>query len=343
MKRHGNLWQQIITDENIQLAADKARKGKSKFPAVIHFNEHEEARLAELKTLLTNKQYRVSPYTTRTIFDPKERIIYILPFFPDRIVHHAVMNVVAPIWEAMLIPSTFACISGRGIHSGSQKTMEMVRRNTYCLKCDVSKFYPSVDHDILYGIIQRKIKCADTLWLLREIIYSFPGGKNIPIGNYTSQWLGNIYLNELDQFVKHELKIPDYVRYCDDFCLFHNSKTVLNDAAKAIINFVSDRLRMKLSKCDLFPVSQGVDFLGYRHFNNFKLLRKRTAKNMVKRLSKLQNLYDQGKITPEYCRSFLASAQGWMDWANTYNFQQRHSIPYLVEWAKQECKIVAQS
>ena len=343
MKRHGNLWQQIIADNNIQLAADKARKGKSKFPAVVNFNKHEEMRLAELKALLMDKRYRVSPYTTRTIFDPKERIIYILPFFPDRIVHHAIMNVVAPIWEAMLIPNTFACINGRGIHSGSQKTMEMVRRNTYCLKCDVSKFYPSVDHDILYSIIQRKIKCTDTLWLLREIIYSFPGGKNIPIGNYTSQWMGNIYLNELDQFVKHELKIPDYVRYCDDFCLFHNNKTVLNDAAKAVINFVNDKLQMKLSKCDLFPVSQGVDFLGYRHFNNFKLLRKRTAKNMVKRLSKLQNLYDQGKITSEYCRSSLASAQGWMDWANTYNFQQRHDIPYLIEWAKQECKIVLQN
>ena len=112
---------------------------------------------------------------------------------------------------------------------------------------------------------------------------------------------------------------------------------------KTVINFVNDKLRMKLSKCDLLPVSQGVDFLGYRHFNNFKLLRKRTAKNMVKRLSKLQNLYDQGKITPEYCRSFLASAQGWMNWANTYNFQQRHDIPYLIEWAKQECKIVTQS
>ena len=197
--------------------------------------------------MLIEKTYKTSEYDVFKVYEPKERDVFRLPYFPDRIVHHAVMNVVAPIWEAMLIPNTFACISGRGIHSGSQKTMEMVRRNTYCLKCDVSKFYPSVDHDILYDIIQRKIKCTDTLWLLREIIYSFPGGKNIPIGNYTSQWLGNIYLNELDQFVKHELKIPDYVRYCDDFCLFHNSKATLNDAAKAVINFVNDRLQMKLS------------------------------------------------------------------------------------------------
>lgn len=145
--------------------------------------------------------------------------------------------------------------------------MEYVRRNAFCLKCDVSKFYPSVDHAVLLDIIRRKIKCPDTLWLIEDIVNSFPGGKNVPIGNFTSQWMGNLYLNELDHYVKGTLKIRDYVRYCDDFLLFHNDKAVLRDAAKLVEEFVGERLKMRLSKCDLFPVSRGVDFFGVSAFS----------------------------------------------------------------------------
>lgn len=334
MKRHGNLWPQIVDEDNIKLAAKRAKKGKSSFPSVIKFNANEDAYLKQLQSLLINNEYRVSQYTTKTIFDPKERIIYILPFFPDRIVHHALMNIVAPIWQNMFIQNTYACIEGRGIHSGSQKTMEFVRRNKYCLKCDVSKFYPSVDHDILFNIISRKIKCMPTLNLFHELLYSFPSGKNIPIGNYTSQWMGNLYLNELDQFVTHTLKIPDYLRYCDDFCLFSDNKNLLRTAAHAIKDFVGTNLKLRLSKCDVFPVTQGVDFLGYRHFNNFKLLRKRTAKNMVKRIRALPIQYSLNKVSAEYCTAVLASACGWLQWANTHNFKVKHGVPQMVKWAK---------
>ena len=198
--------------------------------------------------------------------------------------------------------------------------MEYVRRNKYCLKCDVSKFYPSVDHNTLYGILQHKIKCQDTLWLIKNIIYSYPDGKNIPIGNYTSQWFGNLYLNELDTYVKHTLKCRDYLRYCDDFCLFSDSKKYLSKAAESIKGFLN-RLQLTLSKCQLFPVTHGVDFLGYRHFRKYILLRKSTAKRVKKRLSAMPWLLENGKITKERFCSSLASTWGWLKWADTYNLR----------------------
>lgn len=162
---------------------------------------------------------------------------------------------------------------------------------------------------------------------MEDIIYSFPGETNVPIGNFTSQWFGNLYMNEMNTFVKHELKIKDYIRYCDDFLLFHRDKKVLSDAVRSVKEFAWEKLRLTLSKCDLFPMKNGVDFLGYRHFDNYKLLRKRTAKRVAKRLASLEARYAAGEITAEYCRSALASAKGWITWANTFNFQQKVRLP----------------
>lgn len=193
-------------------------------PAVRAFERNVAANLRVIRQSLLDKTFTTSPYKSRVIYEPKERTIYILDFSPDRIGQHALMCVVAPLWQAMFIQDTYACIPGRGIHAGSRRTMEFVRRNVYCLKCDVHKFYQSMDHDILLSIIRHKIKCLDTLWLLEDIVRSYPGGKNVPLGNLTSQQFGNLYLNELDQYVKHKLKIKDYLRYCEDFCFFHNDK-----------------------------------------------------------------------------------------------------------------------
>ena len=284
--------------------------------------------------MLIERTYKTSPYRTMMIHEPKTRMIYTLPFFPDRIIHHALMRVIEPIWQGLFIANSYACIKGRGLHSGSRKTMEYVRRYKYCLKMDISKFYPSVDHGILYGIVQRKIKCAGTLWLLREIIYSVPGGKNIPIGNYTSQWLGNLYLNELDQFLKHEHRVQAYLRYCDDFCIFHDDKKYLGRMAGIIQEFLREKLKLTLSKCDLFPVSRGVDFLGYRHFPDHVLLRKSTAIRMKRRLRKLPALLSSGRITLVQYRSTLASVSGWLRWGNTRNLQvhlQLESLRKVIE------------
>jgi len=165
--------------------------------------------------------------------------------------------------------------------------------------------------------------------LIKNIIYSYPGGKNVPIGNYTSQWFGNMYLNELDTYVKHELKCKDYVRYCDDFCLFHDDKKYLNDMMRIIRDFILTRLKMTFSKCDLFPVSRGVDFLGYRHFPKYMLVRRSTAKRVKKRLKALPWLLAKGKITIDQYRGSLASTKGWLKWANAHNLTTYLQIEQL--------------
>ncbi len=321
MKRHSNLYQVITSEENVRESWLEARRGKSSKSAVRRFERDLDRNLQQIRELLINKTYKPSPYTTKMIHEPKTRLIYILPFAPDRVIHHVLMRVIEPIWEGLFISDSYACIKGKGLHGGSRRTMEFVRRNRYCLKMDISKFYPSVDHDILYDIIQRKIKCVDTLWLFRKIIYSIPDGKNVPIGNYTSQWMGNLYLNELDYFVKHSLRVKDYVRYCDDFCLFHNDKKHLARLASEIETFLADTLALKLSKNSVFPVTQGVDFLGYRHFPTHILLRKSTTTRIRRRLRRLPSALADGHISFEYFRSCIASVKGWMRWANTHHLR----------------------
>jgi retron-type reverse transcriptase len=334
MRRHGALWPKITSEENIKAAFHKASLGKKNMRAVKKFSLNEKWNLELTRMGLVNKTFHTSRYTEKTICEPKKRTIYVLPFAPDRIVQHALMNVIAPIWEGLFIADSYACRPGKGIHAGSRRTMEFVRRNKYCLKCDISKFYPSVNQEILLGIIRQKIKDPDALWLIGDIVHSFPGGKNVPIGNYTSQWFGNLYLNELDRFAKETLHVRDYIRYCDDFCLFHDDKKFLNECAARIEEFIRERLALKFSKCDLFPVTRGVDFLGYRHFDNYILLRKSTAKRVKKRLAKLPELYRKGKITAEQYQSSAGSTWGWLKHANTHNLTLAVRLRELTAEAK---------
>jgi hypothetical protein len=331
MKRYGNLFEKIVEIDNIYDAYLKARKGKSWQRTVKRVEKNLDERLETIQGLLVNKTYKVSPYKTMVIHEPKQRLIYKLPFYPDRIIQHSIINVLAPIWESFFIKDSYASRSGKGIHACSKRTMEFVRRNKYCLKCDISKFYPSIDHEVLYSIISHKIKDKDVLWLLDEIISSVDGGKNCPIGNYTSQWFGNLYLNELDQRVKHVYRLKDYIRYCDDFLLFSNSKEELNTLLVDIEGYVSAHLKMSMSKKDLFHTSRGVDFVGYRHFNNYILLRKSTAKRVKKRMKQLPALHRAGRMTLEQCVSSIASTEGWMKWANCYNFRKALDIEGIRE------------
>ena len=316
----------MITDkENILLAFQKAALNKGTHRNVIKTKKHLEERLEIIHQSLINKTFKTSEYWQKIVTEPKRRTIFILPFYPDRIVQHALMNHITPIWDKIFIRDSYACRNKKGIHAGSQRAMEFVRKNKYVLKCDISKFYPSVDQDILMTIIKRKIKCPDTLWLIENIVRSFPGGKNIPIGNYTSQWFGNLYLNEVDQYVKHDLQKKygrlDYLRYCDDFCLFNNDKKILKECRELLISFIDEKLKLKFSKSDIFPVSHGLDFLGYRHFSKYILLRKSTVKRVRKRLTKLPKLYENKRITAEQYRSSVASTWGWLKHANSHNLR----------------------
>lgn len=334
MKRHGNLFYKIVETENLHAAYRAARKGKRWQNTVINFEKNLDTNISKIQESLINKTFKTANYTEKTIYEPKKRIIYKLPFNPDRIVQHALMDVIEPIWDNLMIYDSYSCRKGKGIHAGSRKTMDFIRevgKNGYCLKMDIRKFYPSTNHDIMYNIVQQKIKCKDTLWLLHDIIYSFGGGKNIPIGNYTSQWFGNLYMNELDMFVKHELHFKHYVRYCDDFIFLHEDKKYLHEIQDTVTNFISNNLDMALSKSDIFPLKHGIDFLGYRHFPDKILLRKSTAKRVKHRIRSLPDKLKRGEITLDQYRSSLASTLGWLKWSNSYNFRNALNIGKMWE------------
>ena len=326
MKRYGNLWQQIITKENFELAEKRAKKRKSSRRDVIAFEKNLEKNLEEIRQLVVTKQFHTSPYKSRKIYEPKERIIYILPYAPDRIVQHAVMNVLVPIMEKLFIADSYACIANRGQTKASLRTMEAVRRNKYCLKCDIHHFYPSINQSILSNMYHNKFKDKDFLEIIDDIIFSFPGGYNCPIGNYTSQWSGNFYLTPLDQYCKQELKIRDYIRYCDDFLLFGNNKAYLHECRRKIEDFIGVNLQLTYSKADVFNVKQGIDFCGYRHFDNYILVRKSTAKRQMKTIKRLPNWVESGKITTDNMRSIIDSTVGWLKHANAYNLKKAMKI-----------------
>lgn len=332
MKRIGNLYGKIIAKENLEIAYGKARRGKTWQDSIKRIDAKKEEYLEQLHQILKKKEFRTSEYKQKMIYEPKLRTIYILPFYPDRIVQHAIMNILEPIWDNRLIHDTYACRLNKGQHKGSRRCMEFVKRNKYCLKCDISKFYPSINHEKLFQIIAKKIKCPDTLAVLEEIIKSIPGEANVPIGNYLSQWFGNIYLNELDQLVKHQYKVKDYVRYCDDFLLFSDDKIFLRKMKGELTKYVNQELKMKMSKCELFPTAQGVDFLGYRHFpQGYILLRKTTAKRVKRRIEALPWKVKRGLIDEQAAISVIASTRGWLQWANTYNFKLNLKLDEIQE------------
>ena len=321
MKRHGNLWDKITCPDNLLRAYREARRGKGWQRHVKWFERNVNGNLLRLQKMLCTGAFSTSEYRKKTIYEPKQRDIYVLPFYPDRIVQHALLQVVAPLWDALFIEQSYACRKGRGMHQASQQTMHHVRKYKYFLKADISKFYPSINHDILLSIIERKIKCKRTLSLLENIVRSFDGDKNVPIGNYTSQWFGNLYMNELDQKIRHEHKISAYVRYCDDFIVFHDCKKALSAIKDWIEDFLSSRLALKFSRWSIAPVSHGVDFVGYRHFVGKVLLRKSTARRAQRRMAALLPKLNACKITIDQFRSSIASTEGWLKWANTYNLR----------------------
>lgn len=322
MKRHGNLFSMLISRDNLILAYEHAKRHKKWRRTIQSFERHKEERLSELHDSLVFHTFHTSQYKTKKIYEPKERIIYVLPFYPDRIVQHAIMNVLEPIWDKLLIDTCYSCRKGKGQHKASERCMAYCKRYEYCMQFDIHKFYPSINHEILKRLIRKKIKDREMLWLLDDIIDSIDGECNVPIGNYLSQWFGNIYMNELDTYIKHELKIKPYERYCDDFLIFGNNKEELKKNGDLIEKFVNERLKLTLSKKSLFHTYQGVDFIGYRHFHNGKILvRKRTAKRMKKTIRANRYEFLTGKKEAYKVRSTIGSIHGWLCHANTHNLQ----------------------
>lgn len=328
-KKVGHIFEQIVDLDNLRLAYNKAAKGKRGQKRVQRIAADLDNYLLEIQQSLVNHTFTTAPYHTKIVYEPKRRTIYVLPFYPDRIVQHALMNIMEPYFERWFFDHSLACRKGKGIHMGSRMTMHYVKHNAYCLKGDFSKFYPSVNHVILKSMLRHKIKDPDVLWLLDDIIDSIEGSTNVPIGNYVSQWFGNFYLNCFDTYCYEVLKVRSYVRYCDDFVIFSNNKEELKVYRDKLMAFVHDEIAMCFSKLDLFPVTRGVDFLGYRHFPEKILLRKSTAIRIKRRLCLLRTRLLCHTVSRERAIGVLASTKGWLKHAYTFNLCKSLGIKSL--------------
>jgi len=284
VKRIGSIYQKIYSMDNLILADNKARKGKAWQYGVRIHDQHREANLLTLQDQLINKSYKTSEYTIFKVYEPKEREVFRLPYFPDRITHHAIMNLLEPIFVSVFTADTFSCIKGRGIHAAAsavKTALTDVPGTLYCLKMDVKKFYPSIDHDVLKQLLRRKVKDNDLLWLLDEIIDSAPG---LPIGNYLSQYLANFYLTYFDHWIKEQLQVKYYFRYADDLVILSACKDELHDLFLNIQSYLLTRLKLIVkSNWQVFPVeARGIDFVGYRFWHTHTLLRKGIKKNFAR-------------------------------------------------------------
>lgn len=307
MKRIGNLYQEIISIENLYAADGKAQKGKSKQYGVVRHNKNADQNIWELHQTLSDKNYKTSEYDIFKVYEPKERDVYRLPYFPDRITHHAIMNVLEPIFLKVFTADSYSCIKGKGIHAASfavRKALKNVEETKYCLKLDIRKFYPNVDHDILKSLLRRKFKDQDLLWLLDEIIDSSPG---LPIGNYLSQYLANFYLTYFDHWLKEILGIEFYFRYADDIVILHSDKNQLHAILNFIKGYFETNLKLEVkNNWQIFPVAaRGIDFVGYVHFHTHTLLRKSIKKRFARML----------KNNPR--KKSIASYKGWSKHCNS--------------------------
>lgn len=287
MKRINGLFEEIVNMENILLADKKARKGKPNNYGIRLFDQSFDENIAMLQTELQNGTYRTGAYEVFTIFTPKEREIARLQY-KHRIVHHAIMNVMEPIWVSQFVAGSYSCIKGRGIHrclSDVRKALKDIEGTQYCLKLDVQKFYPSIDRKILIGLISKKIKCAQTIALHSEIINSAPGQLGVPIGNYLSQFYANLYLTYFDHWLKEAKGVKYYFRYCDDMVILGPNKAELHTLLAEIRGYLDRELKLTIKKnYQVFPVqSRGIDFVGYKIFHSHTLLRKSIKKNLMKR------------------------------------------------------------
>lgn len=286
MKRLNNLFEKIISLDNLILADKKARKGKLKQTDVQRHIRNERQNLENLHELLKHKKYETPEYQIFKITDPKEREIFRLPF-RERIVQHAIMNILEPLLTPVFTMNTYSCIKDRGILKASidlRKYLKADGETKYCLKLDIRKFYPSVNNEKLKLLLRQKIKDKDLLWLLDEIIDSVVG---LPIGNYTSQIFANFYLTYFDHYLKETLKIKYYLRYSDDMVILSDSKEELHNI---LINITSYLKTLDLTvKCthQVFPVSKrGIDFVGFKHYHTHTLLRKSIKQNYKKSKNK---------------------------------------------------------
>jgi retron-type reverse transcriptase len=331
MKTYRNLYPKVCDFTNLYYAYQSAARGKRGRPDVAAFEFDLESNLLRLREELLGHTYRPGGYRHFTITVPKRRKVSAAPF-RDRVVHHALVRVIEPIFERRFIHDSYACRVGKGTHAALDRCQAFARRLPYVLQCDVVQFFPAVDHAILRRILARPIADDGVLWLIDRTLESgagvlsaeydmvyFPGDdllasvrpRGLPIGNLTSQFWANCLLNELDQFVKRDLRCRHYVRYVDDALLFHEDKSTLHHWRVAIGEFLATfRLTLHEREARVYPVTTGIPFLGFRVYPDHRRLKWGNAIRFGRRLRWLINQYAAGEIEFE---QVTAVVQGWVN------------------------------
>ena len=379
MKRYGNIYDKICSMENLELAYKNAKKGKGWYREVREIEENPQYYLELLQSMLKNHTYKTSEYSTFMKKDgKKEREIYKLPFFPDRIAQWAVLQIIEPQLLAYFTDDTYSAIPNKGIHAAFRKLRKAVDEHpeemTYCLKIDCKKFYPSIDHDILKQKFRKKYKDPELLFLIDEIIDSintcpateenidfyagqgkeikivtgdngqeFINGIGIPIGNYFSQYAGNFYLTEFDHWMKEVKHVKHYYRYMDDICIFASSKEELHQLLQEIEEYLNTKLNLRLKgNYQIFPsFIRGVDFVGYRIFLDYTLLRKSTCQQFKQKMTAIRKKIESGQEMnySEWCS--INSYKGWLKHCDSYRLTEKYIVPiqpYADEYYKNHIK-----
>ena len=323
----------------MDLAWRKARKGKRYTTTAATFEQNLDQEMLKLHQELTTETWQSGGYRSFTIHEPKRRKISAAPF-RDRVVHHALVNVIEPLYERKFIFDSYANRVGKGTHKALDRCTKFMQRYKYVLPCDIEQFFPAIDHVILKTILARNITCDSTLKLCNGIIDSgvgilenmyslqwFPSdnlfavnrARGLPIGNLTSQFWANVYLNELDQFVKHKLRCKGYLRYVDDFLLFANDKITLHNWRDEIISFLESlRLTIHTKRAQPRPVQQGLGFLGFIVYPNHRLLKRKKGIAYRRHLKNLYKLFQYGEISHEQLNASVTAWLGHIMHGNTF-------------------------
>lgn len=348
MKSIKNIYEKIYDFENLYKAWEEARKGKRYRDDVLIFNRNFEEHLINIQNELIYGTYEVGKYHTFYVYEPKKRLIMSLPF-KDRIVQWAIYRQLFPLYEDTFIFDSYACRRGKGTHKAADRLQYWMRQTDrkperyYYMKMDISKYFYRVDHDILLKILGRRIKDKRLLNLLEKIIncesmnFGLPPGKEpdevevadrlcnkgMPIGNLTSQMFANIYLNEVDQYAKHELGLHYYIRYMDDIIILHHDKKYLAEVKELLRIFLDDNLRLDLnSKTAIRPCSMGIDFVGYRIWATHRRLKKKTAVKIKRNLKKQIERVREGEESKQRLERSIASYRGILSHCDSYGLRQ---------------------
>ena len=338
MRVFHNNFDDIISIENLFASWREFKIGKERKSDVIEFERHLEDNLWDLQQSLADKTYQHGPYTSFFIQDPKLRHIH-KAVVRDRVLHHAIVKLLTPIFEPTFINDSYSCRIGKGTHKGVDRFVAYARsesnnfkRPIWVLKCDVKKFFASIDHRVLLNILLKKIHDEDTRWLLREVVESFRSEftvsdaepKGLPIGNLTSQLFANVYLNELDQFVKLHLKERHYIRYADDFVVLSTREDHCSQIVEPIRSFLSSSLKLDLHprKMSIRKYQQGVDFLGYICFPHFRIPRLTTEKRIFRKLREKAMLVKEGALTIDSFEQALQSYMGILSHSNAFRLRE---------------------